>query len=41
MNVSVNQINYGFIKEDNFRTNLCKNDLIMYSTDNEDTLVVC
>ena len=43
MNLIVNQINYGLIKEDNFTINLYKfmeewlgnNDIVMYSTHNE------
>ena len=40
MNLIVNQINYGLIKEEKFTVNLCiewlnNNDILMYSTHNE------
>ena len=45
MNLNVNQINYGLIKEKNFITILCKkwlddNDILIYSTHNEGKSVV-
>ena len=45
MNLNVNQINYGLIKENNFITILCKkwlddNDIFIYSTHNEGKSVV-
>ena len=45
MNLTVNPINYGLIKEENFRTNLCKNilddnNILMYSTHNEGKSVI-
>ena len=45
MNLTVNPINYGLIKEENFRANLCKNildynNILMYSTHNEGKSVI-
>ena len=45
MNLTVNPINYGLIKEENFRTNLCKNildynNILMYLTHNEGKSVI-
>ena len=40
MDLIVNQINYGLIKEDNFTINLCKSDILMYSAHNVGKLVI-
>ena len=45
MNLAVNPINYGLIKEENIRTNLCKNildynNILMYLTHNEGKSVI-
>ena len=41
MNLIVNQINYGLIKEENFTINVCKNnDILIYSTHDEGKLVI-
>ena len=33
-------MNYRLIKEENFTTNLCNNDILMYSTHNEGNSVI-
>ena len=40
MNLIVNLINYRLTKEENFRRNACKNDVLMYSTHNEGKSVI-
>ena len=40
MNLIVNQINYGLTKAKNSIIDLFKNDILMYSTFNEDNFVI-
>ena len=40
MNLTVNQINYGLIKEENFTINLNNNNFLAYFTHNEGKSVI-
>ena len=40
MNLTVNQINYGLIKDENFTINLYNNNFLVYFTHNEGKSVI-